>query len=108
MLPPLGGWFGEVLWKRNFLLCTTLSLSLTLSVALTNAQSRNLLQNTTADMETRYWRAMGEATVETTTTNNVCFVVRNGGYFYQDVIFPNDAVPVRRTNRARFKPAHQS
>lgn len=78
--------------EKKLWMCTTLLLSLTLNVALTNAQSRNLLQNTTADMETRYWRAMGEAAVESTTTNNLCFVVRNGGYFYQDVILPNDAV----------------
>ena len=35
---------------------------------------------------------IGEATVEVSTGNNSCFVVRNGGYFFQDVLLTDDAV----------------
>lgn len=64
---------------------TTLLLSFSLTAPLTNGQSRNLLQNPNADLGAEYWRTTGEATVETTTGSNLCFVVRNGGYFYQDM-----------------------
>ena len=67
-------------------------MSLVLTAALTNAQPRNLLQNPNADLEAQHWRATGEATIEFITSNNRCFVVRNGGHFYQDVILPNEAV----------------
>lgn len=77
---------------KQFSRWTTLLLSFSLAAALTSGQSRNLLQNPNADLEAQYWRTTGEATVETTTGNNFCFVVRNGGYFYQDVTLPNDAV----------------
>ncbi len=57
-----------------------------------NAQSRNLLENPNADQGVKQWRAFGEATVEESTGNNLCFVVRNGGYFFQDVLLTDDAV----------------
>ena len=57
-----------------------------------NAQYRNLLENPNADQELKRWRAFGEATVEVSTGNNSCFVVRNGGYFFQDVLLTDDAV----------------
>ena len=57
-----------------------------------NAQYRNLLENPNADQELNRWRAFGEATVEVSTGNNSCFVVRNGGYFFQDVLLTGDAV----------------
>jgi hypothetical protein len=57
-----------------------------------NAQSRNLLENPNADQGLRLWRAFGEATVEVSTGNNLCFVVRNGGYFFQDVLLTDDSV----------------
>lgn len=56
-----------------------------------NAQSANLLQNPNADQGGRSWRAFGEAAIESTTTNDAHFVVRNGGYFFQDVELPKDA-----------------
>ena len=55
---------------KKVLMFSVLLLSLTLTVALTNAQSQNLLQNPNADQETRHWRLMGEATVASTTANN--------------------------------------
>jgi hypothetical protein len=58
---------------------------------LINAQPRNLLQNPNGDQAAEFWRAFGEATVEQVTGNNLCFVVRNGGYFIQDVPVPDDA-----------------
>ena len=59
-------------------------------VAIANAQS-NLLQNPNADNQSTSWRAHGEATIETCGSSNQCFVVRNGGYFLQDVALPADA-----------------
>jgi hypothetical protein len=56
-----------------------------------NAQYRNLLENPNADQELKRWRAFGEAKVEVSTGNNSCFVVRNGGYFFQDVLLTDDA-----------------
>ena len=57
-----------------------------------NAQYRNLLENPNADQDLKQWRAFGEATVEVSTGNNSCFVVRNGGYVFQDVLLTDDAV----------------
>ena len=57
-----------------------------------NAQSRNLLQNPNASEGANFWRAFGWATIEASTGGNLCFVVRNGGYFLQDVALPDDAV----------------
>ena len=56
-----------------------------------NGQSRNLLQNPNADLGAEFWRPFGNATVEVATGNNLSFVVRNGGYFVQDVPVPDDA-----------------
>ncbi|HEU4434017.1 MAG TPA: hypothetical protein VFR51_11610 [Pyrinomonadaceae bacterium] len=58
--------------------------------AAVNAQS-NLLQNPDADRGGQSWRALGESEIETTTTNETHFLVRNGGYFLQDVELPKDA-----------------
>lgn len=55
------------------------------------AQSRNLLQNSNADVGAELWRAFGQATIEPAIGNNPGFVVRNGGYFLQDVTLPDDA-----------------
>lgn len=57
-----------------------------------NAQSRNLLQNPDANQGPEFWRSIGDSTIEVGTGNNLCFVVRNGGYFIQDVAVPDDAV----------------
>lgn len=56
-----------------------------------NAQT-NLLKNTKADLQSQSWRAYGEAAVEPCVTGDPCFVVRNGGHFFQDVTLPDDAV----------------
>lgn len=61
------------------------------TVALANAQS-NLLQNPNGDLQTQFWRAYGQASVESCATDNPCFVLRNGGYFIQDVNISSDAV----------------
>jgi len=60
-------------------------------IAVTNAQS-NLLQNPNADLQSQSWQPFGETTVEPCTNNGPCFVVRNQGYFLQDVKIPADAV----------------
>lgn len=56
-----------------------------------SGQSRNLLENPNADLGAESWRAFGDATVQLETGNNKCFVVRNGGYFIQNVPVPDDA-----------------
>ena len=53
-----------------------------------HAQSRNLLKNPDADQQGANWSKFGEATVDDACS---CFVVRNGGYFLQDVELPDDA-----------------
>jgi hypothetical protein len=58
---------------------------------LANAQARNLLENPNASLGTDFWTAFGEASIDSTTGDNLCFVVRNGGYFLQDVLLPDDA-----------------
>ena len=77
---------------KQILNATVLFLGCLMATALTNAQSRNLLQNPNAELDTQYWRTTGQATVEMTTGNNPCFVVRNKGSFSQDVNLPEDAV----------------
>jgi len=75
---------------------TALRLLLTFIVllglsSLCPAQSTNFLRNPDADLGEASWRASGEATVETI-EGNPCFVVRNGGSFFQDVELPDGAV----------------
>src|SRR5688572_24506750 len=60
-------------------------------VASLNTQSQNLLQNPNADNGAQSWRGSGEVSVETTSENGPCFVVRNGGRFIQDIELPRDA-----------------
>lgn len=79
--------------KSSLMFRLLLILSLFVSAASTHhAQSRNLLENPNADQGVKLWRAFGEATVEVGVGNDSCFVVRNGGYFFQDVLLTNDAV----------------
>ena len=68
-----------------------LCLTLVANATLINGQT-NLLKNPNVDSLSQFWRAHGEATVETCAPNNPCFVVRNGGYFLQDVALPDGAV----------------
>jgi hypothetical protein len=65
-------------------------LLLCLAVTQARAQTENLLQNPDAELEARHWRALGQATVEEANGKRL-FVVRNGGYFLQDVILPGGA-----------------
>jgi hypothetical protein len=65
---------------------------LLLCLAITQASAQeNLLQNPNADLEAQHWRAFGQATVEEVNGNRL-FVVRNGGYFLQDVVLPEGSV----------------
>jgi hypothetical protein len=57
-----------------------------------NAQSRNLLENPNADQGVKQWRAFGETTIEVSTGKGLCFVVRNAGYFFQDVLLTDNSV----------------
>jgi hypothetical protein len=75
----------------HLLRLTVLSFAFLVSADLTRAQPRNLLQNPNADQGTQGWRTYGQATVETS-GDNPCFVVRNGGYFIQDVSLSAEAI----------------
>jgi hypothetical protein len=76
---------------NQLLRLTILSVTVVATAILTNAQS-NRLQNPNADLQSQSWRAVGQATVETCATGNPCFVVRNGGYFIQDVNVSADSL----------------
>ena len=69
----------------------TLALALIANAILLHGQT-NFLKNPNADLQSQFWRAYGEATIETCATGNPCFVVRNGAYFLQDVTLPDGAV----------------
>lgn len=77
--------------RKTFALLILVSACVS-GAALANAQSRNLLQNPNASLGTNFWTAFGTASIEPTTGDNFCFVVRDGGYFLQDVMLPDDAV----------------
>lgn len=72
---------------------TTLVALLIASVStLASAQSANLLKNPSGDEGSQYWRAFGNANVEQCLNGGGCFVLRDGGYFIQDVAIPEEAV----------------
>ena len=75
---------------RKTLRSLSLFVAIVSASAAVNAQS-NLLQNPDADQGGQSWRAFGESEIETTTTKETHFLVRNGGYFTQDVELPKDA-----------------
>lgn len=75
---------------RKTLRSFSLFVAVVSASAAVNAQS-NLLQNPDADRGGQSWHAFGESEIETTTTKETHFLVRNGGYFVQDVELPKDA-----------------
>ena len=75
---------------RAFLLAI-LFLTILKMNAVCQVQASNLLRNPNADTMAASWRASGEAMVERTAENDLSFVVRNGGHFYQDVELPTSA-----------------
>ena len=76
--------------KLKFKVLLTL-LCLGLAASQAKAQTENLLQNPKADLKAQSWQASGQATIEEANGNR-CFVVRNGGSFFQDVTLPEGAV----------------
>ena len=66
------------------------SLTIFVNATLIHGQT-NLLKNPNADLKSQSWRSHGEAAVEPCLADNSCFVVRNGGYFLQDVALPEGA-----------------
>ena len=76
---------------KLYLRASLLLLVFCLSAITAGAQTENLLQNPKADLEARHWRTFGQAAVEEVGGNRV-FVVRDGGYLFQDVVLPGDAV----------------
>jgi len=71
--------------------CTLLLVCVLLFASFGKAQSPNLLKNPNADLGASDWRVYGDANVEHTADGNSQFVVRNRGYFFQDVILPQDS-----------------
>jgi hypothetical protein len=63
-----------------------------LMVSFVSAQTSNLLKNTRAEGEIKHWQAFGKATVEDTSAGGHAFVLRDGGYFIQDVDLPEGAI----------------
>ncbi len=77
---------------KNFSYTSVLLLTFILfSLSPAHAQPVNLLENPYADEFTDYWLNYDEATIEEY-NGNPCFVVRNGGYFFQDVDVYDDDV----------------
>ena len=77
--------------RRHSLGLMVLATVVIAAATVCNGQS-NLLQNGNADLQSHSWRTYGQATIETCAPNNACFVVRNGGYFVQDVALPAAAM----------------
>jgi len=78
-------------------------LFLCLATIPTNAQTGDLLQNPKADLEAQHWRAFGQTVVEEVNGDR-SFVVRNGGYFLQDVTLPEGEA--KQSNARHHPPAH--
>jgi len=82
---------------------------LAFSLPATKAQTGNLLQNTSANDGTLNWHAYGAATVEKSSNGDWHFVVRNKGYFLQDVTLPEGsmgkyALLIGRVSSERINP----
>lgn len=56
------------------------------------AQSGNLLKNSGAEEGAQHWRPYGDARVEGCEPGNACFALRQGGYFIQNAVIPEEAV----------------
>ena len=70
---------------------TLLPLWITVITIFAYAQTDNLLLNPKASDGANNWRAFGNAAVEQSDDGDWRFVVRNKGYFFQDVQLPEDA-----------------
>jgi len=77
---------------KRFIKWATFLFWFSVTTALANAQSNNLLQNPSADDGADHWRAFGDADVEQTPESGPHFRVRNKGYFLQDVSLPEGVV----------------
>lgn len=92
---------------KNLITQTLLYLALTTTSVV--AQTENLLKNPNADEGTERWRAFGEAKVDETGDAGRSFVLRDGGYFIQDVALPDGAaeqyaVLIARASSERVNP----
>ena len=88
---------------------TLLPLLITAITIFANAQTDNLLLNPKANDGTNSWRAYGNAKVEQSDDGDWRFVVRNNGYFFQDVQSPEDvagkyALLIGRVSSERIDP----
>jgi hypothetical protein len=76
---------------NKILYISTLSLfSLWCSQAAVTAQSTNILNGPFADEYMDYWTADGDAVIEEV-NGDPCFVLRDGGFFSQEIDLPEDA-----------------
>jgi hypothetical protein len=75
--------------KRNLFTALLILACFCFSSTLVNAQSPNWLYDPFADANTDDWTAVDDATIEDI-NGNPSFVVRNGGYFSQEIPLPDD------------------
>src|SRR5262249_704143 len=83
-------------WRNIMMLkritgCAQLLLWIIVITVFASAQTDNLLLNPSANDGTNNWEAFGKAVVEQSEDGDWRFVVRNMGYFFQNVQLPDDA-----------------
>ncbi len=66
-------------------------MSLLFSGVCAAQQNTNLLQNPDGSARMAFWQPYGDARAERLIGSDFCFVVRNNGYFYQDVELPRES-----------------
>ena len=75
--------------KKNYIVFMLLSCFL-LSTAVVNAESLNVLNGSNADAGLDYWVTAGNTVIEEV-DGDPCFVIRNGGYFAQEIVLSDNA-----------------
>lgn len=78
-----------MLKKKNYMFFIALSCFVLLT-AVVHAQSLNVLNGSNADVDLEYWITAGNTDIEEV-DGDPCFVIRDGGYFAQEIALPEDA-----------------
>jgi hypothetical protein len=74
--------------KKNYIFFILLSCFV-LSTAFVNAESLNVLNGPNADVDLEYWITAGDTVVEEV-DGDPCFVIRDGGYFAQEIVLSDN------------------
>lgn len=74
--------------KKNYIFFMLLSC-VVLSTAFVNAESPNILKGTNADANLEYWISAGNTVIEEV-EGDPCFVIRDGGYFAQEIVLSDN------------------